>query len=179
MAVQLLAYAQAISPRYEEEDLTLDLLNRNDQSSVIQKIEQETQQELAEFEAEFQRRKAAIENKGRLRIARVSLLYENTILIENNSHKNRYPAPKDFIALIEGQIGVINFIKDPAILGPAAKTAFTVIKVASYVYVFPLLKAKGIQLIKNYLSQVPVVGSTLSASLSIGLSIIKSSKCFC
>lgn len=42
MAVQLLAYAQAISPEYEE-DLTLDVLNRNDQPSVIQKIEQETQ----------------------------------------------------------------------------------------------------------------------------------------
>lgn len=171
MAVQLLAYAQAISPRYEE-DLTLDVLNRNDQPSVIEKIEQETQQELAEFEAEFQRRKAAIENKGRLRIARVNLLYENTILVENESHKNRYPAPKDFIALIEGQAGVINFIKDPAISGPAAKTAFTVIKVASYVYIFPLLKAKGVQLIKNYLSQVPVVGSALSASLTMGLSII-------
>lgn len=42
MAVQLLAYAQAISAEYEE-DLTLDVLNRNDQPSVIQKIEQETQ----------------------------------------------------------------------------------------------------------------------------------------
>ncbi|PWU15082.1 MAG: hypothetical protein C5B45_03285 [Chlamydiae bacterium] len=78
MAVQLLAYAQAISRRYEK-DLTLDALNHNDQPSVIQKIEQETQQELAEFEAEFQRRKAAIENKGRSRIVRIHLLYESAI----------------------------------------------------------------------------------------------------
>lgn len=89
------------------------------------------------------------------------MLYENAILVENESHKNRYPAPKDFIALIEGQVGVINFIKDPAISGPAAKTAFTVIKVASYVCFFPLLKEKGIQLIKNYLCQVPVAASPL------------------
>ena len=171
MAVQLLAYAQAISPRYEE-DLTLDVLNRNDQPSVIEKIEQETQQELAEFEAEFQRRKAAIENKGRLRIARVNLLYENTILVENESHKNRYPAPKDFIALIEGQVGVINFIKDPAISGPTAKTAFTVITVASYAYIFPCIQEQGIQLIKNYLSRVPVVGPILSTTLINGLSVI-------
>lgn len=56
------------------------------------------------------------------------MLYENAILVENESHKNRYLAPKDFIALIEGQEGVINFIKDLAISGPAAKTVFTVIK---------------------------------------------------
>lgn len=142
MAVQLLVYAQAISPGYEE-DLTLDVLNHNDQPSFIQKIEQEIQQELAEFEAEFQRRKAAIENKGKARVARINLLYENAILIENDSHKNKYPAPKDFIALLEGQVGVINFIKDPAISGPVVKTAFTVITVASYAYVFPCMQAKG------------------------------------
>ena len=172
MAVQLLAYPQAIPPRYEAEDRTLDDSNHNDQLSVVQKIEQEMQQELAELETEFQRRKASIENKGRLRVARINLLYENAILVENNSHKNRYLAPKDFIALIEGQVGIINFIKDPEISGPVAKTAFTVITVASYIYVFPLLKQKGIRLIKSYLCQVPVVGPVLSAPLNMGLSII-------
>jgi hypothetical protein len=171
MVAQLLTYAQVISPRYEE-DLTLDFLNHNDQTSAIDKIEEDTKQELAEFEAEYQRRRTIIENKGQARVARINLLYENTILVENNSHKNSYPAPKDFMALVEGQVGVINFIKDPAISGPAVKTVFTVIKVASYAYIVPAMKAKGIQLIKNYLSQVPVVGLTLSASLNMGLSII-------
>ena len=95
------------------------------------------------------------------------MLYENAILVENDSYKNRYPAPKDFIALVEGQVGVINFIKDPEISGPVVKTAFTVIKVASYAYVFPRMQVRGIQLIKDYLSQVPVVETALDASLSI------------
>ena len=74
MAVQLLAYAQEISPGYEE-DLILDVLNHKDQPSVIQKIEQETQQELAEFEAEFQRRRTVIENRGKARVTRIHLLW--------------------------------------------------------------------------------------------------------
>ncbi|MDR2539547.1 MAG: hypothetical protein LBC45_02910 [Chlamydiales bacterium] len=172
MTVQLLTYAQAISPRYEEKDFTLDVFNRNDQPSAIDKIEEETKQELAEFEAEYQRKKAIIENKRRGRIARINLLYQHVVLVENNSYKNKYPAPKDFIALVEGQIGVIDFVKDPAISGPVTKTAFTVITVASYVYIVPAIKEKSMQLIKDYLAKVPVVGDTIGISLSMGVSII-------
>ncbi|MGB7128418.1 MAG: hypothetical protein WBD50_04950 [Candidatus Rhabdochlamydia sp.] len=174
MAVQLLHYANVYSPRrYDENDiLDLNLLNCNDQPNAIEQIDIEAERELAEIEAETQRRRAAVENRRSSRITRVNLLRENAIFIQTGSHKNIYPPPEEFIALIERQVGVISFIKDPEISGPAVKTAFSVITVASYAYIVPRMKEKGIQWIENYLRQIPVIGSTLSNSLSRGLSII-------
>lgn len=189
MTLQALAYAQHVfSPSiYGEDDLNFNLSNCNNQPNAIKKleiqaakeeaaIEAESQRKKAAIEAEAQRKKATVRNTAILKIARITSIYENAIVIENGSHKNMYPTPKEFIDLIEREVGMINFIKDPEISGPVARTAFTVIKVATatlaYVYVLPKLNATCTQLIENYLHQIPVVGPFLNTSLGIGLRII-------
>lgn len=172
MAIQLLHYANVCSPRYADDIFNLNLLNCNNQPNAIEQIDIEAEQELAEIEAEAQRKRAAVENRRKARITRINLLRENAIFIQAGSHKNIYPSPEEFIALIERQIGIISFIKDPEISGPAIKTAFTVVTLASYAYIVPRMKEKGIQLIEKYLRQLPAIGPLLSNSLSRGLSII-------
>ena len=167
MAMQLLHYANVYSPRYDDDIFNLNLLNCNNQPNAIEQIEIEAEQELAEIEAEAQRKRAAVENRRNARITRVNLLRENAIFIQTGSHKNIYPPSEEFITLIERQIGIISFIKDPEISGPAIKTAFTVITVASYAYIVPRMKEKGIQLIEKYLRQLPAIGPILSRGLSI------------
>ncbi|MGL4540365.1 MAG: U-box domain-containing protein [Candidatus Rhabdochlamydia sp.] len=172
---------------YEEDDLNLNLSNCKNQPNAIEQLEIQVAREEAEIEAEAQRKKAIIEaeaqkkkatvkNRASLKIARINLIYENAIFVENGPHRNMYPTPKEFIDLIEREVGVINFIKQPEISGPIARTAFTVIKVATstfaYIYVFPKLNATCNQLIENYLNQIPIVGPFLNTSLGLGLRII-------
>jgi hypothetical protein len=152
MALQLLPYAHVFSPSmYEEDDLNLNLSNCKNQPNAIEQLEMQAAKEEAEIEAEAQRKKAVIEaeaqrkkaivkNRTTLKIARINLIYENAIFTENGAHRNMYPTPKEFIDLIEREVGVINFIKDPEISGPLATTAFTVITVATQVYIFPFIQ---------------------------------------
>jgi hypothetical protein len=105
MAMQLLHYANVYSPRYDDNILNLNLLNCNNQPNAIEQIDIEAEQELAEIEAETQRRRAAVESRRSSRITRVNLLRENAIFIQTGSYKNIYPPPEEFIALIERQVG--------------------------------------------------------------------------
>lgn len=169
----LLAYANVVgSSGYAEDHLSLDFFNRNDQPNAIKQINIKAEQELEEFEAPVQKGRIAVINKRNAQIIRVKLIYENAIFAKNDAHKNMYPPAKEFITLIESEVGIIHFIKDPEISGPALKTAFTVIKVTAYVCILPYIKEKGIRLIEDYLRQVPVVGPLLSTSLNLGLWII-------
>ena len=85
--------------------MNLNLLNCNNQLNAIEQIDIEAEQELAEIEAEAQKRKAAVENRRNARITRINLLRENAIFIQTGSHKNIYPTPEEFIDLIERQGG--------------------------------------------------------------------------
>ena len=74
--------------------MNLNLLNCNNQLNAIEQIDIEAEQELAEIEAEAQKRKAAVENRRNARITRINLLRENAIFIQTGSHKNIYPTPE-------------------------------------------------------------------------------------
>ena len=175
MVMQLLPYTNVHYPLTSEGDdlhiLDLNLLGLHGQLDPIAQVEEEAQQELAAIEAEAQRKRAAVENRRIARITQVNLVREYSLFSENGMYKNIYPPAKDFIALVEREVSVMSFIKDPEISGPILRAAFTVIKIAgptiAYAYILPPLDRACTQLVTNYLQQIPIVGSLLNKGLSV------------
>lgn len=97
------------------------------------------------------------------RIAREDLLYEHSAI--PNSISFDYIPPQEFYKLIEKEISIFNFIKDPETLGITKKCAFAAVSTATYTFIIPVINTVCTQIIKNYLSKIPIMGLPLSMSL--------------